>query len=98
MSLTADDLAEGFYRTKDLMAMKVISSRSDLRDKQVEAGFPRPLKPGRKVALFPKAEVHRWLQKLAAERDEREDAKISVVETKPAPKRRAAAAARKTLK
>ena len=46
MSLTVDDLAAGFYRTKDLMAMKIISSRSDLKDKQDEAGFPRPLKPG----------------------------------------------------
>ena len=91
MSLTADDLAEGFYRTKDLMAMKIISSRSDLKDKQDEAGFPRPLKPGRKVALFPKAEVNRWLLALAAKRDEKiQDAKNPVAETKPAPRRRAA--------
>jgi hypothetical protein len=66
---TADDIAEGFYRYPDLKAKKYVSSRSDLHDKQKNLGFPLPAKPGPKVALFLKTEVHAWWQAILAKRD-----------------------------
>ena len=66
---TADDIADGFLRYVDLQKLKIVSSRSDLHDKQRNLGFPLPIKPGRKVALFLKSEVIEWLLGLVAKRD-----------------------------
>ena len=54
---TADDIAEGFLRYDELQKLRIVSSRSDLHDKQRNLGFPLPIKPGRKVALFLRSEV-----------------------------------------
>ena len=66
---TAEDIAEGFLRYNDLQKLKIVSSRSDLHDKQQNLGFPLPIKPSRKVALFLKSEVIEWLMALVAKRD-----------------------------
>jgi hypothetical protein len=66
---TAEDIAEGFLRYDDLEERKIVSSRSDLHDKQKNLGFPLPIKPSRKVALFLKSEVTEWLMGLVAKRD-----------------------------
>ena len=66
---TADDIAEGFLRYDDLQKLRIVSSRSDLHDKQRNLGFPLPIKPGRKVALFLRSEVIEWLLGLVAKRD-----------------------------
>jgi hypothetical protein len=66
---TAEDIAEGFLRYDDLEKLKIVSSRSDLHDKQQNLGFPFPIKPSRKVALFLKSEVIEWLMELVAKRD-----------------------------
>ena len=66
---TADDIGEGFLRYDDLQKLKIVSSRSDLHDKQRNLGFPLPIKPGRKVALFLRSEVIEWLLGLVAKRD-----------------------------
>jgi predicted DNA-binding transcriptional regulator AlpA len=66
---TADDIADGFLRYVDLQKLKIVSSRSDLHDKQRNLGFPLPIKPGRKVALFLRSEVIEWLLALVAKRD-----------------------------
>ena len=66
---TADDIADGFLRFVDLQKLKIVSSRSDLHDKQRNLGFPLPIKPGRKVALFLRSEVIEWLLGLVAKRD-----------------------------
>jgi hypothetical protein len=66
---TTDDIAEGFYRYPDLKAKKYVTSRSDLHDKQKKLGFPYPVKPSPKVALFLKTEVHAWWLDILARRD-----------------------------
>jgi predicted DNA-binding transcriptional regulator AlpA len=66
---TADDIEAGFYRYPDLEAKKYVSSRSDLHDKQKKLGFPYPVKPSPKVALFLKSEVHAWWLDILARRD-----------------------------
>jgi hypothetical protein len=66
---TVEDIAEGFLRYDDLQKLKIVSSRSDLHDKQQNLGFPLPIKPSRKVALFLKSEVIEWLMGLVAKRD-----------------------------
>jgi predicted DNA-binding transcriptional regulator AlpA len=66
---TAEDIAEGFFRYDDLQKLKIVTSRSDLHDKQENLGFPRPIKPSRKVALFLRSEVIEWLLGLVAKRD-----------------------------
>ncbi len=66
---TADDIAEGFLRYGDLQKLKIVSSRSDLHDKQRNLGFPLPIKTGPKVALFLRSEVIEWLLGFVAKRD-----------------------------
>ena len=63
------DVTDGFYRFDDLVDRRIVSSRSDLSDKQRKLGFPLPVKPGPKQALFLKTEVHRWAQRLVEKRD-----------------------------
>src|SRR5262245_26122873 len=69
MSPVALDFNAGGYRYKDLLRERIVSSRSDLHDKQKRHGFPRPIKTGVKAAWFPKSEVHGWLAQRAALRD-----------------------------
>ena len=64
------DVTDGFYRFDDLVDRRIVSSRSDLSDKQRKLGFPLPVKPGPKQALFLKTEVHRWAQRLVDSRRE----------------------------
>ena len=66
---TADDIADGFLRYVDLQKLKIVSSRSDLHDKQKNLGFPLPIKPGRKVALFLRSRSDRMAMALVAKRD-----------------------------
>ena len=63
-----DSPARG-YRFRDLIDLRIVSSRSDLHRKQKEAGFPRPAKFGDKQAWFPAPEVHRWVNERIAARD-----------------------------
>ena len=72
MTDTDADFREGGYRFDDLKRARIVSSRSDLHDKQRKHGFPKPVKLGdgiRSGALFLKPEVHRWLKRRAALRD-----------------------------
>jgi len=72
MTDTDADFCEGGYRFDDLRRARIVSSRSDLHDKQRKHGFPKPVKLGdgiRSGALFLKPEVHRWLKQRAALRD-----------------------------
>jgi len=71
----AADVEGGFYRYGDLFDRRIVSSRSDLSDKQRKLGFPLPVKPGPKQALFLKTEVHRWAQRLVEKRDEEQRAR-----------------------
>ena len=70
------DVAGGFYRFKDLVERRIVSSRSDLFDKQKYQNFPRPLKPGPKQALFLRAEVHEWALNLVTKRDAERRARL----------------------
>ena len=72
------DFNAGGYRFKDLLREGIVSSRSDLHDKQKRHRFPRPIKTGVKAAWFPKSEVHAWLADRARLRD-----RTSPVEPKP---------------
>ena len=63
--------ADGGYRFDDLMAARIVSSRSDLFYKQRDHGFPKPIKLGRRATWFPKREVHAWLAARALLRDKR---------------------------
>jgi predicted DNA-binding transcriptional regulator AlpA len=57
------------YRFRDLMAARIVSSRSDLNRKQIEHGFPKPIKLSERAAWWPASEVHAWLRDRAALRD-----------------------------
>jgi predicted DNA-binding transcriptional regulator AlpA len=63
------DFSAGGYRYEDLKRERIVSSRSDLHDKQKRYGFPKPIKTGLSSAWFPKSEVHAWLAERAALRD-----------------------------
>lgn len=67
--LTDEEIALGGYRYEDLLAMRIVTNRTDLDRKQSELGFPKPIKTGKSQAWFPKAEVHDWLRERAALRD-----------------------------
>ena len=73
-----DSPARG-YRFRDLVDLRIVSSRSDLHRKQKEQGFPRPAKFGLKQAVFSAAEVHRWVNERLAARD-RAAAKAALTE------------------
>jgi predicted DNA-binding transcriptional regulator AlpA len=66
------NFGEGGYRYADLKERRIVSSRSDLHDKQRKLAFPKPVKLGdgpRAGALFLKSEVEHWLAGRAALRD-----------------------------
>jgi predicted DNA-binding transcriptional regulator AlpA len=63
-----DSVARG-YRFKDLVALGIITNRTDLHRKQTQHGFPRAVKLGVSQAWFPAVEVHRWLNQRIAQRD-----------------------------
>jgi predicted DNA-binding transcriptional regulator AlpA len=67
--LTDDELAQGGYRYEDLVALRVVSNRTDLHRKQNDLGFPKPVKTGARQAWFPRAEVNVWLRQRAALRE-----------------------------
>lgn len=69
--MTDDDerFSAGGYRFQDLRDARIVSSRSDLLDKQRNFGFPRPIKTGERTAWYPKSEVHAWLTTRAALRN-----------------------------
>ena len=67
--LTDEEIALGGYRYEDLLALRIVSNRTDLDRKQAELNFPKPVKTGKSQAWFPKAEVNAWLRKRAALRD-----------------------------
>jgi predicted DNA-binding transcriptional regulator AlpA len=75
------DVTDGFYRFDDLVDRRIVSSRSDLSDKQRKLGFPLPVKPGPKQALFLKTEVHRWAQRLVEKRDAEQRARSAAFDT-----------------
>ena len=70
----ANDFSGGGYRFEDLKEARIVSSRSDLFDKQRRFGFPKPIKTGDRSAWFAKTEVHRWLAQRAALRGDKETA------------------------
>ena len=57
------------YRYEDLMAARLVSSRSDLHRKQAEHGFPRPIKLSDRSAWWPSEEIDAWIEARAALRD-----------------------------
>ena len=73
--MAVTDVEGGFYRYGDLFDRRIVSSRSDLSDKQRKLGFPLPVKPGPKQALFLKTEVHSWAQRLVEKRDQEQRAR-----------------------
>lgn len=72
--LTNQELAEGGYRFKDLLDLRIVSGRTDLERKQQQHGFPRPIKTGDRQVWFPKIEVHAWLRKRMELRDKQTSA------------------------
>jgi|KBSSwiStaDraftv2_1062776.scaffolds.fasta_scaffold2694743_2 predicted DNA-binding transcriptional regulator AlpA len=64
--LTDEEIALGGYRYEDLLALRIVTNRTDLDRKQTELKFPLPVKTGKSQAWFPKAEVHKWLRERAA--------------------------------
>jgi predicted DNA-binding transcriptional regulator AlpA len=56
-----DDI-EG-YSFNDLVSAGILRSRTDLRRKQQNDGFPMPVKLSARQAWFPKSEVQTWLSK-----------------------------------
>ena len=69
LMMTADEFTAGGYRFKDLQSAGIVSNRTDLSRKQRELGFPLPIKTGQRAAWFPRSEVHAWLKRRAALRD-----------------------------
>ena len=67
--LTDEEIALGGYRYEDLLALRIVTNRTDLDRKQAELNFPKPIKTGKSQAWFPKAEVNAWLRMRAALRD-----------------------------
>ena len=67
---TDEELAEGGYRFDDLLRQRIVSGRTDLQRKQKQHGFPKPIKTGVRQNWFLKTEVHDWLRKRMAMRDE----------------------------
>ena len=67
--LTDEEIALGGYRYEDLLALRIVTNRTDLDRKQAELNFPKPVKTGKSQAWFPKAEVNAWLRMRAALRD-----------------------------
>jgi predicted DNA-binding transcriptional regulator AlpA len=64
-----EKFVDGGLRFADLKALRIITSRSDLHDKQRKLGFPRPVKLGigpKAAAYFPKFEIEQWLAGRAA--------------------------------
>jgi predicted DNA-binding transcriptional regulator AlpA len=61
------------YRFDDLREARIVSSRSDLHDKQKNHGFPKPIKLSVHSAWWPSEEINAWLQARAALRDAAED-------------------------
>lgn len=64
-----------FWRFTDLVERRIVTNRQDLSVKQKLHGFPKPVRlaaPGRHgVALFPAAEVKRWVDaRLGRQADE----------------------------
>ena len=67
--LTDEEIALGGYRYEDLLALRIVTNRTDLDRKQAELNFPKPIKTGKSQAWFPKAEVNAWLRERAALRE-----------------------------
>ena len=84
--LTDEEIALGGYRFEDLLAMRVVTNRTDLDRKQAELKFPKPIKTGKSQAWFPKAEVNAWLRMRAALRDKEAPAHLPKSEPSAAPK------------
>jgi predicted DNA-binding transcriptional regulator AlpA len=53
------------YRFEDLVSARIVKNRSDLHNKQVKFGFPRPVKLSARTAWFPAEEVNEWLSRRA---------------------------------
>ena len=67
--MSPDDEFSG-YRYEDLREKRIVSSRTDMQRKQKEHGFPMPVRLGTRQAWFVKSEIHDWLAKQIAKRDE----------------------------
>ena len=79
------------YKFEDLVAARIVKTRTDLARKQKETGFPMPVKLGKREAWFPRDEVHHWLsQRIAARPVPTREQNNQPVAGKPA-KRRAVA-------
>lgn len=104
--LSDADLALGGYRFEDLQELRIVENRTDLARKVEEHGFPKGVKTGKAQTLFLKAEVHAWLRKRAALRDEPAPVKPpapaspapvkAIKQLKAAPPRRPVGRSRKT--
>lgn len=66
--MTSDAPIRG-YRFSDLKQSRIVSSRSDLHEKQQTLGFPKPVKTGARSAWWPAEEIHAWVQTRIALRD-----------------------------
>jgi hypothetical protein len=58
------------YRFNDLVRARIVSSRGDLHEKQLNYGFPKPIKLSARSAWWPSDEVHAWLKARASLRDD----------------------------
>ena len=45
--LTDEEIALGGYRYEDLLALRIVTNRTDLERKQIELNFPKPIKTGK---------------------------------------------------
>jgi predicted DNA-binding transcriptional regulator AlpA len=66
--MTSDALISG-YKFSDLKRSRLVSSRSDLHEKQKKLGFPKPVKTGARSAWWPSGEIAAWVQTRIALRD-----------------------------
>jgi hypothetical protein len=48
--LTDEEIALGGYRYEDLVALRIVTNRTDLDRKQTELKFPLPVKTGKSQA------------------------------------------------
>lgn len=67
--LTDDEIAQGLYSFRELVALGIVKDRTDLQRKQKRYNFPQPLKLGDRQAAFLRARVHAWVRQRATQTD-----------------------------
>jgi hypothetical protein len=57
--LSDEEIAQGFYTTREMIALGFVKDRQDQKRKQDKYGFPKPTKTGDRQAPTSRARVHR---------------------------------------